>query len=441
VVRAAFLFLWRLDSDEPQHLHVVWAWSRGLTQYRDVFDNHFPLLHLLFAPLMHVMPESSATFLWMRLAIAPFAIGCSWLLYVIGKPLIGARGAAIATIVFSVMPPWLAKSVEFRNDTLWIFFWLAAMALIVAPRRAMWFLAGVAAALSVLASVKALPLLLAHALAVGSQRRPIAFDRAMRLACGAAIPILAAIAFLASRGALDEMVHQTLLLNAQLPVHIARRVGGAVAFAVIAPAFALRAPRTGDHFAHFAVWYTVLLLCFWPSLTPRDFLPLVPLAALAIGASRVGRNAPVAMFVIATLASVYWARLWRPLDTSRARFVDAVVARTSPDDVVFDLKGDAVFRRRAVFRIYDIVGRTLTNNGTLPDRGPEELIASRCCVAMKDADYIPPRTRAFLNAHFVDAGDLRVCSPAVRDLWSGKVDTNRQVSHTLSVRALPREQR
>ena len=31
------------DSDEPQHLHVVWAWANGMLPYKDVFDNHAPL--------------------------------------------------------------------------------------------------------------------------------------------------------------------------------------------------------------------------------------------------------------------------------------------------------------------------------------------------------------------------------------------------------------
>ena len=39
--------LW--DSDEPQHLHVVWAWTFGLLPYRDVFDNHSPLFQALSA--------------------------------------------------------------------------------------------------------------------------------------------------------------------------------------------------------------------------------------------------------------------------------------------------------------------------------------------------------------------------------------------------------
>ncbi|HWX18259.1 MAG TPA: hypothetical protein VNY07_16905, partial [Chthoniobacterales bacterium] len=34
---------YRFDSDESQHMHVIWAWARGFVQYRDVFDNHMPL--------------------------------------------------------------------------------------------------------------------------------------------------------------------------------------------------------------------------------------------------------------------------------------------------------------------------------------------------------------------------------------------------------------
>lgn len=409
IVRAVFTVLYRLDSDEPQHLHVAWGWSRGLVQYRDLFDNHFPLLHLLFAPLMRVMPESSATFLWMRLAIAPFAIVCAWLLYVIGRPIIGARKAAIAAVIFSVMPPWLAKSVEFRNDTLWIFFWLAALALIVGRERPAWLAAGVMAALCILASVKALPLLLAHALAFASQRHPLSFRSIARVACGAAIPLVAAALFLQTFGAIGDMVYATLLFNASLPVHVARRIGGVLAFVVIVPALTLRGPRE-NHLTLVAIWYPIILLCFWPSLTPRDFLPLVPLASLAFASIPM----PAIVFTAATIASIFYARLWRPADTSRAQFVDAAVALTAPTDFVFDLKGDAVFRRRPVFYIYDIVGRALTGNGTLLDRGPEAIVASGCCVAMADFDHMPPRTRAFLNEHFIEHGVLRVCGTTVR---------------------------
>lgn len=422
LVRLVFTFLHRVDSDEPQHLHVAWAWSRGLVQYRDVFDNHFPLLHLLFAPLMPLMPESSDVFLLARLAITPLAIACAWLVYKLGAPLIGTRAAATAALLFSVMPPWLPKSVEFRNDTLWIFFWLVSLTLIVARKRPMYIAAGIAAALCLLASVKALPLFLAHALALIPRRNDLSGMAAARMAGGAAIPLAAIACLMFALGAFDEMLYGTLLFNASLPVDAVRRIGGALAFAVVAPALALRGPRlltNGDsvalHLRLFAVWYTIVVLCFWPIVTPRDLLPLVPLGAIAVAGSRVGRATPVGVIMVAILCSVWHAELWTTPDRARHRFVDAAAHLTTRDEYVFDFKGDAVFRRRPVYYIYDIVGRTLTSEGMLPDLGPEQIVAHGCCVAIRDSARIPERTRAFLNQHFVDAGAVRVCGATVRN--------------------------
>ena len=42
LLRIAAFFRYRFDSDEPQHLHIAWAWTAGLLPYRDVFDNHAP---------------------------------------------------------------------------------------------------------------------------------------------------------------------------------------------------------------------------------------------------------------------------------------------------------------------------------------------------------------------------------------------------------------
>jgi hypothetical protein len=388
-------------------------------QYRDVFDNHFPLLHLLFAPLMRLMPESSGVFPLMRCAIAPVAIACSWLLYRIGKPLIGQRGAAVAAITFSVLPLWLPYSVEFRNDILWIFFWLAALAFEESP-----FMRGICAALCLLASVKALPLFLAHALAFASTRQPFELKR---VAYGFALPLAVAAITFQLLGAFDAMLYATLFYNVSLPVHAARRIGGAISFCVLVPF--LRMPQrlrdahpTAAHLVLTAVWYPVILLCFWPSITPRDFLPLVPLAALGVGqalslSGREGQAESLSyiIFILATLASIELAQPWSIDAFARGRVVDAVVALTTRDEFIYDLKGETVFRRRPVFGIYDIVGRALTGNGTLSDRAPEEIAARGCCIAIADVSYIPPRTRAYLNAHFIGHGPVRVCGAEVRD--------------------------
>ena len=79
VLRVAAYFRYRFDSDEQQHLHVTWGWTAGLVQYRDLFDNHAPLFHILMAPLLALvgatLGERPDILLWMRLPmVVLFAI-------------------------------------------------------------------------------------------------------------------------------------------------------------------------------------------------------------------------------------------------------------------------------------------------------------------------------------------------------------------------------
>jgi hypothetical protein len=409
--RLWWMLAFRIDSDEPQHLHVAWAWTRGLVQYRDVFDNHLPLLHLLFAPVLAAAPHDSGVFLFTRAAIAPVAIACAWLLYLYAKPVYGQRIAAMAALTFSVAPPWLAKSVEVRNDTLWMFFWLLALVLLARPKGPSYFWSGVACALSFLASIKFAPLFIAHLLAFATQRQriPPARDLA-KFAAGAALPVAVVAGAFAYLGALDEMLYATLLFNASTPVHPARRLAGVIIFAFVAAAIFIKGKRA-PHLLLFGLWYPSVLLAFWPILTPRDFLPLIPLICLAIAYR--WRGAIVVPVLGALLYSYVDSRLWRGPDPARLEFIDAAVHATDPGDYVLDLKGDAVFRRRPIYYIYEDVGRALTEKGALPDEGPERIVAKGCCAAIRDTPHLPPRTRAFLDRYFIGDGLLRVCGTRV----------------------------
>ena len=142
-----------------------------------------------------------------------------------------------------------------------------------------------------------------------------------------------------------------------------------------------------------------------------EFALLAPI--LILGIILKFRNTLVAPVVLAILFSTIDARLWRPRENERERFVDAVVASTAPGDMVLDLKGDAVFRRRPVMAIYEDVGRALTATGKLADQGPERIIATGTCAAIRDSSHLPPRTRAFLRTHFLGDGLLRVCGTRV----------------------------
>src|SRR5438034_7799769 len=65
-LRAVAFFHYRFDSDEPQHLHVAWGWTAGLVQYRDLFDNHAPLFHIVSAPLLKAVGERPDVLFFMR---------------------------------------------------------------------------------------------------------------------------------------------------------------------------------------------------------------------------------------------------------------------------------------------------------------------------------------------------------------------------------------
>ena len=66
------------NSDEPQHAHVIWGWTHGLVQYRDLFDNHMPLFHLLFAPLFALIGERATILFWMRFLLLPAYFVAAW---------------------------------------------------------------------------------------------------------------------------------------------------------------------------------------------------------------------------------------------------------------------------------------------------------------------------------------------------------------------------
>lgn len=211
-------------------------------------------------------------------------------------------------------------------------------------------------------------------------------------------------------GALDEMLYATLFFNASTPVHPARRIAGVVIFAFVATAIFVKG-KHASHLLLFGLWYPSVLLAFWPILTPRDFLPLIPLITIWIALR--WRGAAIVPVVCAVIYSYLDTRLWRGPDPSRGAFIDAAVRTAAPDDYVLDLKGDAVFRRRPIYYIYEDVGRALTKKGALPDEGPERIVERGCCAAMRDTPHLPPRTRAFLNRYFIGDGLLRVCGARV----------------------------
>src|SRR6478735_461185 len=90
---------YRFDSDESQHMHVIWAWARGFVQYRDVFDNHMPLFHMMFAPIFGFIGDRATILYVMRFVLLPMYFVAAWCTYKIGTSLFSKRAGIWAVIL------------------------------------------------------------------------------------------------------------------------------------------------------------------------------------------------------------------------------------------------------------------------------------------------------------------------------------------------------
>src|SRR5437870_638452 len=132
--RVALIFRYRFDSDEPQHLHVAWGWTHGLVQYRDVFDNHAPLFHLMAAPLVRALGERADILVILREWMMPLTVLSLVATYILGRALWSERVGRWAALVAGFGPTFLLTSTEFRADILWMATWLWALVVMLGGR-------------------------------------------------------------------------------------------------------------------------------------------------------------------------------------------------------------------------------------------------------------------------------------------------------------------
>src|SRR5262249_33462381 len=132
-LKIAYASSLRIDSDETQHLHVVWGWANGLLPYRDLFDNHSPLFQFLYSPLVRMLGERADIVVPMRLAVIPLYLICLWLAYKLGRLLFERRLGLWAAVLAGAFPTFFIKSSEFRTDDLWAAVWLFAVWVLVRP--------------------------------------------------------------------------------------------------------------------------------------------------------------------------------------------------------------------------------------------------------------------------------------------------------------------
>jgi len=432
-LRALAFFRYRFDTDEQQHLHVAWGWTAGLVQYRDFFDNHAPLFHLLMAPFLALLGERADILLWMRVPMLILFAGMVWGTYVLARRMYDERIAAWAALLLALFPPFFLKSLEFRTDNLWTALWIAALVVLthgeLTRRRS--FFAGLILGCAMATSLKTMLLVITL---VGAWLVTRFFTRALTvsprnwmwaLAGFAIVPVTMAIFFAAS-GAWDALVYCNFTFNGNLALTrrnlwIGRAIFPFSLAAVLWASWRYRASTSPWRY-FFAVSigiYTVTLAGFWILISPRDFLPLMPLAAIFAAAALTRARQPVR--ALAAVVLVFFASLWYYADRFEnhtrwhTTMMDQTLRLTHPGENLIDLKGETIYRKRPVYFIFEFITRAQIAHGIIEDTVPEDVVRTRTYVAQADGPIWPPRARAFLSENFVNLGRLRAAGQWIHD--------------------------
>jgi hypothetical protein len=441
-------YTWRVNSDEPQHLHIVWAWANGLLQYRDVFDNHTPLFHMLFAPVYTLFGERPDILILMRLAVVPLFFMALWATYLIGKALYSRRVGLWAMIFTALYPGFFLASAEFRADDLWMVPWLLALAMLVQKRlrASHLFVAGLLLGTALSVSMKTSLLLCALGLATLSifllrrDFQPLSVrqyaSNTLALLAGSTLVPLALILFFAAQGALAPMYYGVLqhnivpglgnwrhVQNCILPVLIIVPV-------IIGGTYLIQRYSTDDSLKQrrlvvFLTYGFAMLGLYsaWPLITNQDFLPLTPLLiisatgllfeSLKIKGKEVARYIQ-STAILAVLALLELSALvskdepWHAHGLTESALLTEVLQLTHPDETIMDLKGETVFRQRPFFYALEDVTRKRIELGMIKDTIPEDMTSARTTVATLSNSGFSARDLEFLNHNFLPVGHLRV---------------------------------
>ena len=448
-LRCFYIFRYRYDSDEPQHLHTTWGWTQGLLQYRDFFDNHTPLFHILFSPLVAALGERTNILDFMRFAIVPLWFVSLWCVWKIGCALFSRRAGCWAVVLISLLPWWFYPALEYRTDNLWTPLWLGAVATLVCGRftRGRAFTGGLLLGICFTASLKTVLLTFVLVMALGGtllicvRRLGLAgIVRVLRTSWPVLVGMIVAPAILASFFALKgawkpfiygtiqhqllpdvDKVNHPLYLRLVFPVALPFLLGAAAWIVHRAPDTA-RAVRRAGLFLVAGFYYTGLYT-FWTLLTRQDYLPFFPLAMVLLAPALIALTErfvaaqPARGLVAVGALEIVLILAGRPpwVDgTQREREILGEVLRlTKPGEFVMDFKGESVFRRRAFFYVLEPLTHVRIRSMIIADTVAEDLVDKHVCVVLNQDRWYPRNAVKFMAENYLAVGRMRVAGKVI----------------------------
>ena len=454
------------DSDEPQHLHVVWAWASGLLPYKDVFDNHSPLFQALSAPIFALLGERADIVTAMRWVILPISVLILWMTYLLGRRLYSKRVALWGSVLAACFPDLYFKLDEYRPDLFWCALWLILLAILtdgkLTPRRLFWagFTLGIAFAVSMKTTFLLLTILLA-AVVVGlirllipefrgrPQRTVWIFYFIAPLIGALSVP-LTLVGFFAWRGALSQMYYCVIIHNIasagdqwSLIPHRIRDFRFWLFVPMIAGGIWL-AKRDPDRqrslqrlfFMAVVGLYCPLLFTFWPLISKQDFLPFLPILILVLTCPLVWigewirSKAVFPAYLLPALVAVSelsWMIKARPplkgTNQTNLAIVSDVLKLTRPGETVLDAKGQTIYRQRPFYYVFEQITREKVERGELRDDSLERLVEKRTPVVIS-SHWLTPATGQFVSQNYIPVGSVLVLGRRILPDKDGRAEFN-----------------
>ncbi|MEI7634003.1 MAG: hypothetical protein WCK47_06955 [bacterium] len=454
VLRIVLVFRYQIDSDEPQHLHVVWGWTQGLAQYRDIFDNHAPLFHMLNAPILAALGERSDIIILMRFAMLPLFIVMLWAAYDIIRELAGRRFGLWTAVMLGFFPYFLA-TVEFRTDDLWGAFWMIALAALVGGHIgagaffAAGFFLGAAFTVSLKTIIMALSLATAFLVLCACSRDfrktalrwNTALSRLCAMLLGFCILPLLISWMIVKLDVWDSFVYcvakHNIVPGRSWRLHFcANHVVLALFLLLIGLGVRRLAANFAGHSRCMRIAFLLLVTGFyytatrtlWPVREIQTMIPYYPMFVMSMAllplalcqpcpqtAPRTGAPNSRALMIIPLLivaAETAWlvtySRIWRDGTYHSTKFLAAALKLTCKGDYLLDPKGETIFRPRPIYHVFetftiDRFARDLINNHVA-----EHCIATRTYVVANRFERFPPATRNFIKNTYISVGRFSV---------------------------------
>lgn len=458
VIKLINMTTYRFDSDEPQHMHVIWAWARGFIQYRDVFDNHMPFFQIIFAPIFGLIGDRATILYWMRFILLPMYFVGAWCTYRIGELLFSRRAGIWAVILAGLSTKYHFTSFEFRTDNLWAPLWLLCIVTLISGPltvgRALvaGLLLGFCFGVSMKSALLLVMLLLSASIAlflVGRKQLGQSWSHFARCATAffattALVPGVIAGAFAVAglwRNFRYCNFEHNFLPHLDVKNHPAWWIiifPVAFPFVIYAARLIVRRTPTPQlafrrAFIFLICGFYVPALCsFWNLLTRQDFLPYYPLVFVLVSGGLLAVSPRLAKYsprvshylqrfslpAFVALVELFLVIATRPFWIDRAKvetnLLRGVLKLTDPGDYVLDCKGETIFRQRCFWPVTESIMAERFARKLVVDNAAQRAVETHTCVASMKG-RMPWRAKQFIWKNYISVGnDLKVAGRFLR---------------------------